>query len=68
MGCYAITNVEAQRELVEQAFRLAASAKFHVRMRGLPAAWWTHDPDISQGVRFEAGRAVAASRVRDMMP
>src|SRR5260370_863605 len=31
-----ITNVEAQRDLVEQAFRLSATAKFHVRMRGLP--------------------------------
>src|SRR5256885_15924312 len=33
-----ITNAEAQRDLVEQAFRLAASAKFHVRMRGLPGS------------------------------
>src|SRR6266850_1688280 len=65
-----ITHTEAQRDLVEQAFRLAASAKFHVRMRGLAGSMVdTRSGYLSKAYDLKLDALSLASRaVRDMTP
>jgi hypothetical protein len=65
-----ITNADAQRDLVEQAFRLAASAKFRVRMRGLPGSLVdTRSGYLSRAYDLKLDALSLASRaVRDMAP
>ena len=60
-----LADKNARRELVEQAFQLAASAKFPVRMEGLPGT--TTDTAIrffEPGVRFKAGCFIARRAAR----
>jgi hypothetical protein len=65
-----ITSVEAQRDLVEQAFRLAASAKFRVRMHGLPGSLVdTRSGYLSRAYDLKLDVLSLSSRaVRDMVP
>jgi len=65
-----ITVVESRRDLVEQAFRLAGSAKFRVRMRGLPGAMVdTRSGYLSKAYDLKLDALSLASRaVRDMVP
>src|SRR5258708_5637957 len=65
-----ITNAEAQRDLVEQAFRLAASAKFRVRMHGLPGMLVdTRSGYLSRAYDLKLDALSLASRaVRNMAP
>jgi hypothetical protein len=65
-----ITNAEAQRDLLEQAFRLASSAKFRVRMRGLPGSLVdTRSGYLSRAYDLKLDTLSLASRaVRDMAP
>jgi hypothetical protein len=65
-----ITNVEAQRDLVEQAFRLTAIAKFRVRMRGLPGSLVdTRSGYLSRAYDLKLDALSLGSRaVRDMTP
>lgn len=65
-----ITNVEAQRDLVEQAFRLAASAKFRMRMRGLAGTLVdTRSGYLSKAYDLKLDAMSLATRaVRDMLP
>ncbi len=70
MESHKITNAEAQRDLVEQAFRLAASAKFHLRRRGLPGSMVdTRSGYLSRAYDLKLDALSLASRaVRDMVP
>ena len=65
-----IDNAEAQRDLVEQAFRLAASAKFRVRMHGLAGTLVdTRSGYLSRAYDLKLDALSLASRaVRDMVP
>ncbi len=65
-----ITDVEAQRDLVEQAFRLAGSAKFRLRMRNLSGAMVdTRSGYLSKAYDLKLDALSLASRaVRDMVP
>src|SRR5713226_1031826 len=65
-----ITNAEAQRDLVEQSFRLAVSAKFRVRMRGLPGSMVdTRSGYLSRAYDLKLDALSLVSRaVRDMVP
>jgi hypothetical protein len=59
-----------KRDLIEQAFRLAASAKFQVRMTGLPGTTAdTRSGSLSQAYAFGLDALSLESRaVRDMLP
>jgi hypothetical protein len=60
----------ARRDLIEQAFRLAASAKFPVRMEGLPGTVTdTASGSLSQAYSLKLDALSLQSRaVRDMLP
>src|SRR5260370_18634702 len=70
MESHKITNRAAQRDLVEQALRLAGSGKFHLRMRGLPGSMVdTRSGYLSRAYDLKLDALSLASRaVRDMVP
>src|ERR1700687_3415591 len=65
-----ITAVESQRDLVEQAFRLAGTAKFRLRMHNLPGAMVdTRSGYLRRASSVKLDALSWASRaVRDMAP
>ncbi len=65
-----ITDVDAQRDLVEQAFRLAGNAKFRIRMRSLPGSMVDTRPGyLGKAYELKLDALSLASRaVRDMAP
>ncbi len=65
-----LADKDARRALVEQAFRLAASAKFSVRMDGLPGtATDTASGSLSQAYALKLDVLSLQSRaVEDMLP
>jgi len=65
-----LADENARRELVEQAFQLAASAKFQVRMEGLTGTTTdTRSGSLSQayGLRLDV-LSLQSRAVRDMLP
>jgi hypothetical protein len=65
-----LADKNARRELVEHAFQLAASAKFSVRMEGVPGTTTdTRSGSLSQAYRLKLDILSLESRaVRDMVP
>jgi hypothetical protein len=65
-----LADRNARREFVEHAFRLAASAKFSVRMEGLPGTTTdTESGSLSQAYALKLDALSLESRaVRDMLP
>jgi len=58
-----------KRDLIEQAFRLAGSAKFPVRMTGIPGIADTRSGSLNQAYAFGLDALSLQSRaVRDMLP
>jgi len=65
-----LADRNAQREFLEHAFRLAASAKFSIRMEGLPGTTTdTASGSLSQAYALKLDALSLESRaVRDMLP
>jgi hypothetical protein len=64
-----VADVNTRRDLVEQAFRLAASAKFPVRMRGVPGSTVdTRSGNLSQAYDLKLDALSLQSRaIRDLL-
>jgi hypothetical protein len=65
-----LANKSARRDLIEEAFRSASSAKFQVRMRGLPGTTTdTGSGSLSRAYDLKLDMLSLESRaVRDMLP
>ena len=65
-----LTDKDPRRDLVEQAFRLASSATFHLRMRRLPGSLAdTRSAYLGSAYNLKLDRLSLQSRaVRDMLP